>query len=246
MGLLWFCLGAVLGLVAAWFLLEKRYEAKLSGQRADWTARVSDAERALEREKAAHSVTRQDLVAARSTREGAPQALAEMTANYEAALKLADDAKHQIVTLRRQNNDLTLRLAAPNGVAEADEDEGAEDERIEDLEAEVMVRDRRIAVLERELAEAKAQSTRIVAALPTTETPAAKAVGNPRGSDDLTKIKGIGPVLKDKLHGLGITTFRQIADFRESDIERVDAALAFRGRIEREKWVEQARSLVGP
>lgn len=243
MGLLWFCLGAVLGLVAAWFLLEKRYDAKLSEQRADWQARVSDAERALEREKSAHGVTRQDLVAARSTRAGAPQALAEMTANYEAALKLADDAKHQIVTLRRQNNDLTLRLAASNGAAEAEE---SEDEKIAELEAEVMVRDRRIGVLERELAEAKAQSTRIVAALPTTETPAAKASGTLRDSDDLTKIKGIGPVLKDKLHGLGITTFRQIADFRESDIERVDAALAFRGRIEREKWVEQARSLVGP
>ena len=63
--------------------------------------------------------------------------------------------------------------------------------------------------------------------------------------DDLTKIKGIGRVLNDKLHKLGVTTFRQIADFTEDDIARVDEVLDFPGRIEREKWVEQAKAIVG-
>ena len=62
-------------------------------------------------------------------------------------------------------------------------------------------------------------------------------------ADDLTKIKGIGPVLKDKLHALGITSFRQIADFTDADIERVNEVLNFPGRIERERWVEQAREM---
>ena len=62
-------------------------------------------------------------------------------------------------------------------------------------------------------------------------------------ADDLTQIKGIGPVLKDKLHALGITSFRQIADFTEADIERVNEVLNFPGRIERERWVEQARAI---
>ena len=68
----------------------------------------------------------------------------------------------------------------------------------------------------------------------------------PAGSseDDLTKIKGIGPVLRDKLHELGVTSFRQIADFTQADIERVNAVLAFPGRIERERWIEQARDMV--
>ena len=63
-------------------------------------------------------------------------------------------------------------------------------------------------------------------------------------ADDLTKIKGIGPVLKTKLAGLGITTFRQIADFTQADIERVNAELDFPGRIEREQWIEQARAMI--
>ena len=66
----------------------------------------------------------------------------------------------------------------------------------------------------------------------------------PEGADDdLTKIKGIGPVLKRKLNGLGITTFRQIADFTEADIARVNKTLNFPGRIERENWIDQAKEL---
>ena len=64
--------------------------------------------------------------------------------------------------------------------------------------------------------------------------------------DDLTRIKGIGGVIKKKLHTLGITTFEQIANFETADIERVNQVLDFAGRIEREKWVEQARGLARP
>lgn len=77
------------------------------------------------------------------------------------------------------------------------------------------------------------------------EAPAADIALVPGGpADDLTKIKGIGPVLKEKLAGLGVTTFRQIADFTQADIERVNAQLDFPGRIEREQWIEQARAMV--
>ena len=65
-------------------------------------------------------------------------------------------------------------------------------------------------------------------------------------SDDLTRIKGIGNVIERKLHTLGITTFEQIANFETADIERVNQVVDFAGRIEREKWVEQARGLARP
>ena len=61
--------------------------------------------------------------------------------------------------------------------------------------------------------------------------------------DDLTRIKGIGRVLQAKLNELGIVTFQQIADFRPADIERVNEKLDFPGRIERERWVDQAKDL---
>jgi len=60
--------------------------------------------------------------------------------------------------------------------------------------------------------------------------------------DDLTRIKGIGQVLQTRLNALGIVTFRQIADFTPADITRVNEELDFPGRIERERWVEQART----
>lgn len=63
--------------------------------------------------------------------------------------------------------------------------------------------------------------------------------------DDIEMIRGIGPVLRVKLNELGITTFKQIAALSPEDIQRIDAVLDFRGRIEREDWIGQARTLGG-
>lgn len=62
--------------------------------------------------------------------------------------------------------------------------------------------------------------------------------------DKLTTINGIGPVIEGKLEGLGVTTFKQIADWSEEDVTRIDQALAFKGRVVREKWIEQAKELI--
>ncbi|MXP28682.1 hypothetical protein GRI58_07595 [Porphyrobacter algicida] len=62
--------------------------------------------------------------------------------------------------------------------------------------------------------------------------------------DDLTRIKGVGPKLAELLHGLGINSFAEIAEWGEADIARIDPQLGrFQGRIERDNWVEQARYL---
>jgi small subunit ribosomal protein S2 len=60
--------------------------------------------------------------------------------------------------------------------------------------------------------------------------------------DKLTDINGIGPVIEGKLQGLGITTFQQIANFTAEDVERIDGELNFKGRIEREEWIAQAKA----
>jgi len=62
--------------------------------------------------------------------------------------------------------------------------------------------------------------------------------------DDLTKISGVGPVIVGKLEALGITTFQQVADFTADDIERIDGELNFKGRIERDDWVKQAKEFL--
>lgn len=61
--------------------------------------------------------------------------------------------------------------------------------------------------------------------------------------DNLQDIKGIGAVLEKKLNAMGITRFEQIAAWTQGDIAKIDETLNFRGRIQRERWVEQAREL---
>jgi large subunit ribosomal protein L21 len=78
-----------------------------------------------------------------------------------------------------------------------------------------------------------------------TEPPArARGAARPAG-DDLKKIAGIGPAIEKKLNALGIATFAEIAAFSADDIARVNGELKFKGRIEREQWVEQAARLAG-
>lgn len=61
--------------------------------------------------------------------------------------------------------------------------------------------------------------------------------------DDLTKISGIGPVIVAKLAALGVTTFEEVAAWNKADIEKFDAELNFKGRIERDDWIKQAKKL---
>ena len=62
-------------------------------------------------------------------------------------------------------------------------------------------------------------------------------------ADDLKKIKGIGPKIENQLHELGVFTYAQIAAWTPDNVTWVDGYLSFRGRIQREGWIEQARTL---
>jgi predicted flap endonuclease-1-like 5' DNA nuclease len=75
--------------------------------------------------------------------------------------------------------------------------------------------------------------------------PAAPAASGATKADDLTVIKGIGKVIEKKLHEMGITSFRQIAAMTPEDAHRVNEAIEFPGRVERENWIGQARTLSG-
>lgn len=61
---------------------------------------------------------------------------------------------------------------------------------------------------------------------------------------DITQLKGLGPKLAAQLAELGITRVDQIAAMSTTEIEQLDAKLgAFKGRIARDRWVEQAKLL---
>lgn len=62
--------------------------------------------------------------------------------------------------------------------------------------------------------------------------------------DDLERLKGVGPKLAAMLEAHGLTRFEQIAKLTDSEVERLDVDLgAFRGRLQRDRVVEQANYL---
>ena len=63
------------------------------------------------------------------------------------------------------------------------------------------------------------------------------------GADDLKQLKGVGPALEKTLNELGFYHFDQVAGWRKKEVEWVDARLKFKGRIERDGWVKQAKTL---
>ena len=73
---------------------------------------------------------------------------------------------------------------------------------------------------------------------PTTATPKASDI-----RDDLKRIHGIDAAIEKALNSIGIRSYLQIGEWRMSDIDRVSVRLGFRGRVERENWIEQAQVL---
>jgi len=68
-------------------------------------------------------------------------------------------------------------------------------------------------------------------------------LAKPKGeADDLTKISGVGPKLAEKLNANGVFHFWQIIEWGPEEIAFMDDQLSFKGRIERDNWIEQAKS----
>ncbi|MNU36174.1 NADH-quinone oxidoreductase chain 2 [compost metagenome] len=70
-----------------------------------------------------------------------------------------------------------------------------------------------------------------------------KGIEKPAEVDDLKLISGVGPKIEATLHELGIFTFAQVASWKTAEREWVDGYLNFKGRIERDDWLNQAKAL---
>jgi predicted flap endonuclease-1-like 5' DNA nuclease len=71
--------------------------------------------------------------------------------------------------------------------------------------------------------------------------PVHRALDGDLPRDDLCRLKGVGPKFAQALHSAGFYSFEQIAGLSPVEIERLDEQLgAFRGRINRDRIVEQA------
>lgn len=89
------------------------------------------------------------------------------------------------------------------------------------------------------VAREKSATPKTAQAKPVRKAPAAKAAR----ADDLKAISGIGPKLEQVLNGMGIRRYADIAGLKAADVARIEAELGFGGRIVRDGWVEQAKTL---
>lgn len=94
-------------------------------------------------------------------------------------------------------------------------------------------------------AAAKAEKTEAVAEkAPAKKAAAKKTEAAADFNDDIKLIGGVGPALEKKLNAAGITSLTQIASWKKADVAKFDEELDFKGRIERDEWVQQAKDLV--
>ncbi len=247
MEILWLIIGFIIGLLVAWFYLDARYKRQSAEREAELLQNSRQAEAALERERDAHNTAKQritELESQHTELETQHTLSREETASLTAELKTSQEKLQQAEAAGGASRDLQERLRQRDG-------------QIKQLEADLAECRAKAASAASAPATGAAGGTTpaYAASPPASSAPAAGTAGGTTpayaatapasgGGDDLTKIKGIGQVLKGKLNRLGITTFKQIAEFTEADIERVNAELDFPGRIERERWVEQARDFV--
>lgn len=92
-------------------------------------------------------------------------------------------------------------------------------------------------------AEVSAGLDRIAAADRVGERPSALPGPLSGNADDLKRIRGIGPQSAARLNALGIYHLDQIAAWTPAEARWIGAYLAFPGRIEREDWMGQAKTL---
>lgn len=64
-------------------------------------------------------------------------------------------------------------------------------------------------------------------------------------ADDLSKISGVGPKLVEKLNANGVFHFWQIAEWGPAEVAFMDDQLSFKGRIDRDDWIGQAKEFAG-
>jgi len=263
-GLIGFALGWILGRWSQRGHIASEYEEQLAAER-ERASRVEDRLNQSSRDLA--GVQQQvkggegrideltaELASARETLAEQEAALAAVVGKDAEIERLEADAAKRVSTA---DAELTRMHA------ELDERAGelaAREARIAELEAELIAaRERGVVAGSAEVAPAEPASVIEEAAEAAAISPepsqqeglarmaeiASRTAGEgPVADDDLKKIRGIGPVIERTLKSLGITSFKQIANFGDADIAYVSAALdAFPGRIERDDWMRSAADL---
>jgi NADH-quinone oxidoreductase subunit E len=214
-------LAGVLGLIFGWYL------TRISAAQAHAKLR----ERLRTAEVDAHELRAElDLVTTAKSnadieRRLLSDELADMRARQDAAERSTDsDESMAALQIELEQCREALVAAASGGAAEKSEHEADS-----------------VAIASAAAAAAAASGARgLMAGMAKPES----RVEDQEGADDLQQIKGIGPKIAGILQELGIQRFEQIATWTPEKVDWVNERLSFKGRIEREEWIPQAKALI--
>jgi predicted flap endonuclease-1-like 5' DNA nuclease len=206
--------------------LEEELQTLRDRELVQLTKRVGEVETQLQRTRADRDALRQSLSDHRKQREQLEATLAGIETRFA-------DLEWRISRVSQADSEGSKELAS----------------RVAELERGLEQRDARLADLEARLAHAESRS-----AGPGRSSPSERA--SPEGtsddpssahSDDLRRIRGIGPRFARALQDHGVHTFAQIAAWTEEDIDTMAERLGIRPqRIRRDGWVQSARKLAEP
>lgn len=257
MWLFWFLLGLVIGGVGVWIWAQRRCDERITDVRENWERKLRHAEEEVGRADTAHEETKARLREAserlKQLEDECERLRGELAQAKRAAEQALEQEKRARAELGQRRAGREAAPSTPTPAAAPAQPATPVPQPGED------VTKRRLREIDAKLAQLPAGSSarrRLLeerARLAGTPTPGAAGGALPekrlfeppaREPDDLTRIRGIGPVIAEKLHALGITTFEQIAALGPDDVARIDEVLAFKGRIGRENWIGQAREIV--
>jgi predicted flap endonuclease-1-like 5' DNA nuclease len=167
------------------------------------------------------------------------------------AIRAAGCARDRAVDEKEQVEDRLARLQ--------DEHEGCET-RIEGLAKQLRSRDASLDAMKAELSSALEANENRARKIRSLERRAAELeaaieerderdgaptwlLAHPNGvSDDLTTIRGLGPIIEQRLNDLGIYRYRQLAQMTQENAYWIAMRIhVVPGRILRDRWAEQAR-----
>lgn len=257
MSVLWFLVGLIVGGAASWIYAQLRVNERVEDVRQNWERKLRHAAEEVGRADAAHEETKARLREAEENLRRLEQELERLRAALRQAERAAEQASQRAqragAEAAAQADGEPPSSPTPSAPPQAAPTAPAGEAAPKPASAEATRR--RLREIDAKLAQLPAGSTareRLLKERAALASVAAAAVASKpprvapsqRAADDLTQIRGIGPVIAEQLHRLGITTWQQIAALTPEEVARIDQVLAFKGRIERERWIEQARALV--
>ncbi len=193
----------------------------------------------IERQQELMLELERELAEAKSERDDAARAAQARLDDKDAELESLREQVRKLETVVRERTDALNRVqwqrdvstdavAAPGAISEA----GAA--------SPSQAGGKMLVVLNQQLADARAHNDQLLVRVRELEAELARRPGD----DDLTRIHGVGQKLAEQLSELGFHRLEQIAELDPEALDREDHVLhGHRGRILRDRWIEQAAAL---